>query len=76
VSVQPTKAGATTSETEETEAEETEAAVAGVKTGGGGLAPTGSSPSQGPALALSLGLLLAGATLVALSSRRAYRRRH
>jgi hypothetical protein len=72
VSVLPTRAEAATTSV----AEETGVAVAGVKTGGEGLAPTGSGPWQGPALAASLGLLLAGATLVALSARRTHRRRH
>jgi hypothetical protein len=85
VSVQPTKVGPTTSAAEATTsaaeattsaAEESAVAVAGVKAGGGGLAPTGAGRSQGPALALSLGLMVAGSTLVALSARRTYRRQH
>jgi hypothetical protein len=76
VSVLPTKVEATTTTAAAaTSPEETEVAVAGVKAGGG-LAPTGATRSQGPALALSLGLLVAGAALLALSAGRTYRRRH
>lgn len=77
-SVLPTKV-----EASESAAEETEVAVAveGTKTGGGQLAATGSGLSVGMALAVSLGLLLGGAALLAVPGRLAvergrHRRRH
>ncbi|HEX6935683.1 MAG TPA: hypothetical protein VF227_04105 [Actinomycetes bacterium] len=56
-------------------------AVEGTKTGGGQLAATGSGLSVGMALAVSLGLLLGGAALLAVPGRLAvergrHRRRH
>ena len=77
-SVLPTKV-----EASESAAEGTEVAVAveGTKTGGGQLAATGSGLSVGMALAVSLGLLLGGAALLAVPGRLAvergrHRRRH
>lgn len=75
-SVLPTKIGSSDSA-----AEETAVAVEGTKTGGEALAATGAGMPLGLALALSLGLLLGGATLLMVPGRLAvergrHRRRH
>jgi hypothetical protein len=75
VSVLPTQTTAS-------EAEETDVAVEGTKSGGGGeLAETGAGLPLGTALAVSLGLLLAGAALMFVPrhlavARGTHRRRH